>query len=126
MREKGFFEEKGRELVGGIGVLLLLLAIGIGFWVVGIVDQALHHPNELPLLQPLASLSSSESEFQFLENQGSVTANFPGGILLIVLIGFLLGSIGSIVGALISGGVKLVGMAAGLLPREAEKKGTGG
>jgi len=126
MKEKSFFEEKGRELTGSIGLILLLLAVGAGVWVVGIVDQALHRPHEIPLLQNLVSSSQSISEFEVnMDNQESVTARFPRDILLFVFFWFLLGALGSIVGAMISSGAKLVGMATGLLPRTREKKETG-
>jgi len=125
MVEKSFFEEKGRALVGGLGLLLLLLSIGIGVWVVGIVDEALHRPHEIPLLQSLGSGGSSTSEVLVMDHEDSITARFPSEILLIVFMGLLLASLGSIVGAMVSSGARLLGLATGLLPREAEKKEQG-
>jgi len=126
MRGNSFFEERGRVLVGGMGLLLLFLSIGTGVWVAGIVNQALYHPNEIPLFQSFSSSESTIKEFQLLETQESVSARFPHDFLLFVVLGFLLAALGAIVSGMISGGVRLLGVATGLLPRIFEKKGTGG
>jgi hypothetical protein len=116
---------QGSDLDGtlrGAGVLLkvvlfiVLLSVGLKltFWAVDIVDELLHRPAEIAILQPLLATGGEGAErlltIEDSEN-GGVTIrdrNALSTVFLFLMLAILFGAIGRAIAALIGGAIRLV------------------
>jgi hypothetical protein len=106
-----------RRIIGGaLGLLMIIFGIGFGIWVVQSANTLLFHPDEMPLLELILAGDQGRIAVGGAAHEGGSGPWFSDEILPIVLVGILLLALSSITGAVISGGVKLLGGALGLLP----------
>jgi hypothetical protein len=96
--------------------------VGVAIWVIGIVRQALFSPEDIPLLQWIFDTGGGDTAIQVTREDDTFSAHGSRGAVLIVIVGFLLATLGAIVNALVSGGVKLLKSAAWRAADEKEKR----
>lgn len=107
MRTDDTLADLRRLIAGVVGVLLFVFGCGIAMWVVGIVRGALYHPTDIPLLQLILESDSRELAFSLDKDDDGFSFHGSRLLVLVILVGALLAALGGIVGAFVSGGVKL-------------------
>ena len=105
-----------RQFGALLGFAMLAGGIGVGAWFLSVANKLLFHPADIPLLELFASVGDNALGVEIAEGGQAATAHISSGGLSLIVLGFFLVALGSIVGALISGGVKLFGAATGILP----------
>ena len=94
------------------GVVLLAVGLKLTFWAVDVVDQVLHRPTEVAILQPLLNPpDGGERSFSIERGSDAVTVRDHNVGSLFMLVGLLLvlfGAIGRAIAALIGGAVRLL------------------
>jgi hypothetical protein len=109
MREEDRPDDVRRLIAGTLGVLLLLGGVSVAIWVFGVVRQALYQPEEIPLLQMILNADTAEMGFQLTHDDDTFSAHGSRVLVLVVLVAFLMGALGAIVAAMVSGGASLLG-----------------
>jgi hypothetical protein len=95
-------------------VLVVFLAVGLKltFWAVEIVDQLLHRPEEVRILQPLLKDDASTERSLTVERTAEgVTLRDQSTLslfLLVLLLLVLFGAVGRAIGAMFTGAVRLL------------------
>lgn len=94
------------------GVVLLAVGLKLTFWAVDVVDQVLHRPAEVAILQPLLNPpDGGERSFSIERDGDAVTVrdhNVGSMFMLVGLLLVLFGAIGRAIAALIGGAVRLL------------------
>ena len=109
-------EDGLQRIVTVLKLITFLVLVGIGlkltFWAVDVVDQLLHHPEEVAILKPLLGDGAGQERFLRVEE---TTAGFEirdkDGLSMVVVIALLFvlfNVVGRAIAALIGSGVRLL------------------
>lgn len=98
----------GRMVLGTVGVLLLVGGVAIAIWAVGVINQALYHPADIPLLQPMLVEGGEGVSIDLDTSRDGMTFSGSRAFVLVGVLAFLMAALGAIVSALITGGVRLL------------------
>jgi hypothetical protein len=121
-----------QRIVTVVKLVTFLVLAGVGlkltFWAVDVIDQLLHHPEEVAILKPLLGPASGEERFlQVEETDRGFAIRDKNGLSMVVLIALLFvlfGVIGRAIAALVGGGVRLLtSIAADRRPAERDRGG---
>lgn len=107
--------ELGRQVGLAAGALMIAIGIWFGAWLVQTADVLLRHPDEVPLIETILAHDSGRMGIGGNPDDG-VEVSFSTNVLPIVVVGFLVFALGSVAAAVITGGVRLLGGALGILP----------
>jgi hypothetical protein len=102
-------------LLWAIGLVLIIGGVVLAIWLVSIVYTGLFHPTEIPILNAvLERIGDDASILKVLSGDGTFTIKASDAfseLAIAVVVLILVGTLGSIVHGLISGGTRLVGKA---------------
>jgi len=104
--------EDRMRIITVVGAALIVLGVGIALWAVSLVFEIIHKPDDIPLVaRILTDVGSGDEIFSIDERDDGFTltgSDSARGFVLLGFLVFLFGSLGGIVNALISGGVRIV------------------
>jgi hypothetical protein len=100
------------RIINVVGAALIVLGVVIALWAVSLIYGIIHKPDDIPLVAwILTDVGSGDEIFSIDETDDGFTltgSNTARGFVLLGFLVFLFGSLGGIVNALISGGVRIV------------------
>ena len=104
--------EERRGTLTLIGIVLIVIGVAIALWAVSIVYSIINTPDDVPLISRiLGDLGEEEKLVTVSEDNGDLsvsTSSTARGVLLLIFLLFLFGSLGSIASGFISGGAKIL------------------
>ena len=115
---------EGSRYLVGLGVVLILIGAAIGIWAVLLIHEALYHPSNIPLIgRALDAVVSASESFEVTKGPTEVVwrgSNSFRLLALAILVAAVVGSLGAIISALISGGSKVVALGRSAKNRKGE------
>ena len=104
--------EDRTRIVTVVGAALIVLGVGIALWAVSLIYGIINNPDDIPLVaRILADVGSGDEVISIEETDDGFTlfgSDTARGLILLGFLAFLFGSLGGIVNALITGGVRLI------------------
>jgi hypothetical protein len=109
-------EDGLRRIVTVLKLITFLVLVGVGlkltFWAVDVVDQLLHHPEEVAILKPLLGDGAGQERFLRVEETAAgFEIRDKDGLSMVVVIALLFvlfNVVGRAIAALIGAGVRLL------------------
>jgi hypothetical protein len=108
-----------------IGLIVIFTGLCLGGWLVTVVHGMLYQPDQVPLVgKVLELIQKDDVVFQAVQENGTTRYEGAGvryGILLLLLV-IVLGAIGSVIKACLTGGAAILNAGLGKKPEEPGKK----
>lgn len=106
--------EANPALVAGIGLLLLAGGVAAGMFVLVVVRQAFYEPHEIPLFQTVFGIGDLSTAFSITDDGGESVFQLSHVAVTLIIAAVMAGVLGSIIGAAITEGGRLLRAAYGL------------